>query len=92
MGTHEELLDKGGFYSKLYEMQFEKFNPTCQYRDLECIRNQLEPLSNEENFRAALVRYSTLDKQLTSFEQSTYRCYIEMEWAAEMQADIERGK
>ena len=24
MGTHEELLQKGGFYSKLHEMQFEK--------------------------------------------------------------------
>lgn len=24
MGTHRELLQKGGFYSKLYEMQFEK--------------------------------------------------------------------
>ena len=24
MGTHEELLSKGGFYSKLHEMQFEK--------------------------------------------------------------------
>jgi ATP-binding cassette subfamily B protein len=24
MGTHDELLEKGGFYSKLYEMQFEK--------------------------------------------------------------------
>ena len=24
MGTHQELLQKGGFYSKLYEMQFEK--------------------------------------------------------------------
>ncbi|MEP6701243.1 MAG: ABC transporter ATP-binding protein [Bacteroidota bacterium] len=24
MGTHEELLQKGGFYSQLYEMQFEK--------------------------------------------------------------------
>ncbi len=32
------------------------------------------------------------DKHLTSVEQSTYRCYIEMEWAAEMQADIARGK
>ena len=60
--------------------------------DLECIRDQLESLRNEQNFRAALLRYATLDKQLTSFEQSTYRCYIEMEWAAEMQADIERGK
>jgi ATP-binding cassette subfamily B protein len=24
MGTHEELLEKAGVYSKLYEMQFEK--------------------------------------------------------------------
>jgi len=24
MGTHEELLQKGGFYSKLHEMQFER--------------------------------------------------------------------
>jgi hypothetical protein len=75
-----------------YEKQFEKFNPTCRHRDLECIRDQLKPLSDEANFRAAFIRYSTLDKQLTSFEQSTYRCYVEIEWAAEMQADIERGK
>jgi ATP-binding cassette subfamily B protein len=26
MGTHDELLQRGGFYSKLYEMQFEKKN------------------------------------------------------------------
>jgi hypothetical protein len=75
-----------------YERQFEKFNATCRHRDLECIGDQLESLRNEENFRSALIRYSTLDKQLTSFEQSTYRCYVEMEWAAEMQADIARGK
>jgi ATP-binding cassette subfamily B protein len=24
IGTHEELLDKGGFYAKLHEMQFQK--------------------------------------------------------------------
>jgi ATP-binding cassette subfamily B protein len=24
MGNHRQLLEKGGFYSKLYEMQFEK--------------------------------------------------------------------
>ena len=24
MGTHEELLEKGGFYAKLHQMQFEK--------------------------------------------------------------------
>lgn len=66
---------------------------------LEAIRNMLGELfasaSSEEiekNFRAALARYSTLDELLTSFEQSTYRCYVEAEWAGEMLADIERGK
>jgi hypothetical protein len=24
VGTHQELLSKGGFYAKLHEMQFEK--------------------------------------------------------------------
>ena len=24
MGTHDELLEKGGFYAKLHEMQFAK--------------------------------------------------------------------
>lgn len=90
--TREEYEAAETEFQTAYELQFEKFNPTCRYRDFECIRDQLEPLSNEENFRAALVRYSNLDKQLTSFEQSTYRCYVEMEWAAEMQADIARGK
>lgn len=90
--TREEYEAAEIEFRTAYEMQFEKFTPTCSYGDLECIRDQLKPLRNEENFRAALVRYSSLDKQLTSFEQSTYRFYIEMEWAAEMQADIERGK
>jgi hypothetical protein len=90
--TREEYEAAETEFRTAYEMEFEKFNATCRDRDLECIRDQLEPLRNEKNFRAALVRYSSLDKQLTSFEQSTYRCYIEMEWAAEMQADIARGK
>lgn len=75
-----------------YEKRFEKFKPSCQNTDLDRVQGQLEPLSSEKNFRAALARYSTLDKLLTSFEQSTYRCYVEMEWAADMQADIARGK
>ncbi len=90
--TREEYVAAETEFATAYEMQFEKFNPTCRYRDLECIRDQLEPLGNDVNFRTALVRYSNLDKHLTSVEQSTYRCYIEMEWAAEMQADIARGK
>jgi hypothetical protein len=75
-----------------YEKEFENFKPSCLYTDLDRIQDQLAPLSSEKNFRASLALYSTLDKLLTSFEQATYRCYVEMEWAAEMQADIARGK
>lgn len=89
--TREEYAAAEAEFRTAYELQFEKFSATYRYGDLECMGDQLEPLCNEENFRAALVRYSNLDKQLTSFEQSTYRCYVEMEWAAEMQADIARG-
>ena len=75
-----------------YDEQFEKFGPSGRDMDLDGIQDQLEPLRSEKNFRAALARYATLDKQLTSLEQSTSRAYIEMEWAAEAQADIARGK
>jgi len=75
-----------------YEKHFEKFKPSCRYIDLDGIQDQLKPVNGEKHFRAALAGYSMLDKLLTSFEQSTYRCYIEMELAAEMQADIARGK
>lgn len=90
--TREEYEAAETEFRTSYEQEYEKFKPSCRHRDLECIRNQMGQLSNEKNFRAVLVRYSTFDKQLTSIEQSTYRCYIEMEWAAEMQADIARGK
>jgi ABC-type multidrug transport system fused ATPase/permease subunit len=34
IGSHEELLSAGGFYSKLYEMQFDKTSK-------EAVRNKL---------------------------------------------------
>ena len=90
--TREEYDEAENEFRSAYEEQFKKFQPTCRYRDLTSIQNQLHLLENEKHFRAALGRYSILDKLLTSFEQSTYRFYIEVEWAAEMQADIARGK
>ena len=34
MGTHQELLQKGGFYSKLHEMQFEKKTSVLQHEPI----------------------------------------------------------
>jgi hypothetical protein len=90
--TREEYDAAETEFRTAYEREFEKFKQSCTYRDLEYTQDQLGPLGKEKHFRAALVRYSTLDNHLTSFEQSTYRCYIEMELAAEIQADIARGK
>lgn len=90
--TREEYEAADAEFRTAYELRLANFHPTCRYRDIKSIRGELKLLKNENNFRAALVRYAILDKQLTSFEQSTYRFYVEVEWAAEMQADIERGK
>lgn len=90
--TREESEAAETEFQTAYEKQFNKFKTRCRYTDLGNIEDQLTSLRNEKNFRAALARYSTLDELLTSFEQSTYRCYVEAEWAGEMLADIERGK
>lgn len=79
-------------FRSAYDQQFESFKPTCIYEDLEGIQDQSERLRGGKNFRTALAHYATLDEQLTSFEESTSQAYIEMEWAAAMQADIARGK
>jgi hypothetical protein len=90
--TREEYEAADSEFRTAYDKRFEEFKPSCRYKDLDFIQDQSEPLRTERNFRAALARYAKLDTQLTSFEQSTNRAYVEMEWAAEMQADIARGK
>jgi hypothetical protein len=90
--TREEYEAAEAEFRTAYDQRFAEFKPTCRHRDLVGIERQSESLRDEKNFRAALARYARLDKQLTSFEQSTNRAYIEMEWAAEAQADIARGK
>lgn len=79
-------------FHSLYDRQFAKFLQGCKYEDLNKIKNELPLVLSERNFRAALARYAALDAQLESFEQSITTAYHEMEWQAEMERGIARGK
>jgi hypothetical protein len=69
--TREEYEAAETEFRMAYEKEFKNFKPSCAHKHLQSIREQLKLLGNEKNFRAALERYSALDKLLTSFEQST---------------------
>jgi len=75
-----------------YDREFENFQASCRYKDLDSMKDQLPLLKSEKNFRSALARYAKLDEKLLSFEESVSRAHHEMEWWAEMQSDIARGK